>query len=338
MRILVTGGRGKVGSHAALHLRDAGHRVSLTDIGPARYGPQPPGGLPYLRADLTDFGATVGAISAARPDVVVHTAGIPDPAHDPAATIFATNTISTFNVAEAVATLGVGRLVYTSSETAPGFVTAIRPTLPDYLPVDEEHALRPQDAYALSKATGEHICDALVRRSDTTAVSIRPSFVLAPGDYSHTIPALQSRRGSRSFNYWSYVDTEDLAELIRLAAESGTPGHEVIYAAQPDNFMGVALADLLVESYGEQAPPLRAVRRPDASGINIAKAEKLFGWAPTRSWRDRIDPSGSAISTSGRSSTATATSRPTPCWTLPASQATRGPATPTTSTPPATSS
>ncbi len=288
MRILVTGGRGKVGSQAAHHLRASGHRVTVTDIGPARYGPQPPGGLPYLRADLTDFGATVGVVAAARPDVVVHTAGIPDPAHDPAATIFTTNVTSTFNVSEAVASLGVRRLVYTSSETAPGFVTALRPVLPDYLPVDEEHPLRPQDAYALSKATGEHICEALVRRSDTTAVSIRPSFVLAPGDYAHTIPALQSRRGSRSFNYWSYVDTEDLAELIRLAAESDTRGHEVVYAAQPDNYMGAPFADLLAESYGADAPPLRALRRPDSSGIDITKAERVFGWAPQRSWRDRI--------------------------------------------------
>lgn len=228
MRVLVTGGRGKVGSRAAEHLRESGHRVTVTDISPARYGPQPPGAVPYLRAHLTDYGATVGVVAAARPDVVVHTAGIPDPAHDAAATIFATNALSTFNVAEAVATLGVARLVYTSSETAPGFVTAVRPVLPDYLPVDEEHPLRPHDAYALSKAMGEHSCDALARRCDATVVSIRPSLVLAPGDYAHTIPALQSRRGARSFNYWSYVDTEELAELIRLAAASDTPGHEVV--------------------------------------------------------------------------------------------------------------
>ena len=261
MRILVTGGQGKVGSAAAQRLSQAGHRVTVTDIRPAGYGPQHPGTLPYLRADLTDYGAAVGVVHQARPDAVVHTAGIPDPAHDPAATVFATNTVSTFNVAEAVATLGVGRLVNLSSETAPGYVTAIRPVRADYLPVDEDHALRPQDTYALSKAMTEQICDALVHRSEVSAVSVRPSLVLAPGDYPFTIPALQSRRGAPGFNYWSYVDTADLAELLRLAVEGDTPGHEVVYAAQPDNYFGAPLAELLEEAYGAAATAAAPARR-----------------------------------------------------------------------------
>jgi UDP-glucose 4-epimerase len=289
MRVLVTGGAGKVGSAAALRLRETGHRVTITDIRPAGYGPQQAGTLPYLRADLTDYGATVGVVHHARPDVVVHTAGIPDPAHDPAATVFATNAVSTFNVAEAVATLGVARLVNLSSETAPGYVTAVRPFPAEYLPVDEDHPLRPQDAYALSKAMTEQICDALVRRSDVSVVSIRPSLVLAPGDYAFTIPALQSRRGSPGFNYWSYVDTADLAELVRLAVEAASPGHTVVYAAQPDNYFGVPLATLLEEAYGESAPPLRPLGRPDASGIDSSKAGKVFGWSPAVSWRDRVE-------------------------------------------------
>ena len=52
MRVLVTGGRGKVGSYAAEAFRAAGHRVTVTDITPATYGPAPPGTFPYLRGDL----------------------------------------------------------------------------------------------------------------------------------------------------------------------------------------------------------------------------------------------------------------------------------------------
>jgi len=37
---------------------------------------------------------------------------------------------------------------------------------PDYLPIDEEHPLRPQDPYALSKVFGEQLMDAAVQRSD----------------------------------------------------------------------------------------------------------------------------------------------------------------------------
>lgn len=287
MHVLITGARGKVGSFAAAAFIAAGHDVVLTDITPPRYGlperPEPR----YYRADLTDYGSTVSTILAAKPDVVVHAAGIPENAHDTGPAIFANNILANYNVAEAVAQLGVARLVVTSSETALGFITAERPFLPDYLPVDEDHPRRPQEAYALSKSLGEDICDALVRRCSTTAVSIRPSLVLGPNDYAR-IRRLQVRSGP-SFNHWSYVDVEDLAELIVLAAQSTSSGHEVVYAAQPDNLMGAAFHDLIANAFGQGAPPLRPLEREDSSGISIAKARRLFGWDPRRSWRDRIE-------------------------------------------------
>jgi nucleoside-diphosphate-sugar epimerase len=252
------------------------------------YGP-PFGGVPYLHADLTDYGQTVAVVLRARPEVVVHTAGIPEPTHDAAHVIFANNAVSTFNVAEAVARTGVRRLVYTSSETALGFVTAERRWLPDYLPVDEDHPLRPQDGYALSKAVGEHICDALVRRSDVTAVSVRPSLVLTPQTYRDVREGVVADPRMGAFNQWSYVDADDLAELLVLAAAGDTSGHEVVYAAQPDNIAGLPLADLLAAVHGDAAPPMRPLDRPDAGGISIAKARKVFGWSPQRSWRDHIE-------------------------------------------------
>ncbi|CAB4364057.1 MAG: NAD-dependent epimerase/dehydratase family protein [Actinobacteria bacterium] len=286
MRVLITGARGKVGSFAAEAFLAAGHRVVLSDISPARYGLTGER-FRYLRADLTDYGQTIGIVMAAKPDVIVHAAGIPDSSHDPGPTIFANNSLANFHVAEAVAQTGVGRLVYLSSETALGFVTALRPFLPDYLPVDEEHLRRPQEAYALSKSLGEDICDSLVRRCDATAVSIRPSLVLAPADYA-LIGGLQRATG-RSFNHWSYVDVEDLADLIVLAAATPTPGHEVVYAAQPDNLLGASFRQLVADALGDDAPPVRDLEREDCGGISIAKARRLFGWAPTRSWRDRTN-------------------------------------------------
>jgi UDP-glucose 4-epimerase len=286
VRVLVTGGYGKVGRHTAAALSERGHTVVLTDIVPARYGPRPRGELPYLRADLTDYGATIGTVMKADPEVVVHAAGIPDPSHDVPATVFANNTLATFNVAEAIARTAVGRLVYLSSETVVGYVTAERPADPDYLPVDEAHPVRPQDAYALSKAVGESICDALVRRSDVSVVSIRPSLVLDADDYANIAPLFQKRPALGRVNCWSYVDVSDLAELIALAVEASTAGHEIVYAAQPDNLAGRPLSELVEIGYGANGPALRPIDRADAAGISAAKARALFGWVPTRSWRD----------------------------------------------------
>jgi len=291
VRFLVTGARGKIGSRVVAAAQAAGHRVTATDLGVPGYGPPAAGEAPYLRADLTDYGQTVAIVQRVRPDVVVHTAGIPDPAHDAPHVVFATNATATFNVAEAVARTGVPRLVYLSSETVPGFVSAERPFLPDYVPVDEEHPVRPQDGYALSKAVGESICDALVARADVAAVSVRPSFVITAEMYAAVLPVFQATRAPRIPNQWSYVDADDLADLVVLAATADTTGHEVVYAAQPDNLLGLPLADLLREAYGEAAPPLRDLPRPDAGGIAIDRARSLFGWDPRRSWRDHSDHS-----------------------------------------------
>ena len=107
MRILVTGARGKVGSRVVTAAQAAGHRVTARDIGPAAYGMPAAGQAPYVRADLTDYGQAIATVQKARPDVVVHTAGIPDPAHDAPHVVFATNVTATVNVAEAVARTGV---------------------------------------------------------------------------------------------------------------------------------------------------------------------------------------------------------------------------------------
>jgi NAD dependent epimerase/dehydratase family len=56
MRVLVTGGRGKVGSYAVNALVAAGHRVFVTDLGAPRYGMRRIGEPSYSRADLTDYG------------------------------------------------------------------------------------------------------------------------------------------------------------------------------------------------------------------------------------------------------------------------------------------
>jgi nucleoside-diphosphate-sugar epimerase len=294
MRVLVTGARGKVGRATVEALLAAGHDVTATDLGPPVFERRDPGTAPYLQADLTDAGSTYAIVRGH--DAVIHVAAIPEPTQHPAHVVFHNNVMSTFNMIEAAVRWGVGRFVNVSSETAPGWFFAERPFLPDYLPVDEEHPLRPQDPYAMSKVIGEQLMDAAVRRSDVRCISVRPSWVQWEGNIERNLgPVVGGAGDEPSAGFWSYVDVYDLAELLRLAAESDLAGHEVVYAAQPDNSAGLPLADLVRRHHGD-AIELRELDRPDAAGISTAKAQRMLGWRPTRSWRDYLDETGATRS------------------------------------------
>ena len=283
MRILVTGARGKVGAATVATLVDAGHVVTATDLGRPRFEADR-GAVPYRQADLTHAGDAFALVRGH--DAVVHAAAIPDPEHHPAHVVFANNLTAAFNVIEAAVRWGVPRVVNLSSETVPGFAFAERRFLPDYVPVDEEHPVRPQDPYALAKHFGEQLMDAATRRSDLTGVSLRPSWVQWEGNVEANLgPWLREPEPSEGF--WAYIDVYDLADAIRLAAEAGTPGHEVVYIASPDLAAHEPLATLARRFHGDAAPELRG-----DTGISIAKARALLGYAPSRSWRDYLDDDG----------------------------------------------
>jgi nucleoside-diphosphate-sugar epimerase len=294
MRILVTGARGKVGAATVLALMEAGHEVTALDLGPPVFEAPPPGAPGYLQADLTDAGDAFAAVRGH--DAVIHSAAIPEPTHNPAHRVLQNNLMATFNALEAAIRWGVPRFVNVSSETVPGFFFPERPFLPDYAPVDEEHPIRPQDPYATAKHFGELLMDAAMRRSDIRALTIRPSWVQWEGNYAGNLgPALRDPEGTPSVSFWSYIDVHDLADALRLAAESDLETHEVMYIASPDNHANRPLAELIRHHHGD-AVPIRDLEREDASGISIAKARRLLGYAPTRSWRDYLTAEGELLS------------------------------------------
>jgi UDP-glucose 4-epimerase len=288
MRILVTGARGKVGAAAVAGLVEAGHGVTATDVTRPTFEARRDG-VPYIQADLTDAGDAFAIVCGH--DAVVHAAAIPDPTSNPPHVVFRNNMMAAFNTLEAAIRLGVHRFVNISSETVPGFFFPERPWLPDYLPVDEEHPIRPQDPYATAKHFGEQLMDGAVRRSDVTCVSLRPSWVQWEGNYEANLgPWLRDPSVSQGF--WAYIDVYDLADAIRLAAEAETPGHEVGYIASPDIAAHQSLEELARRFHGDAAPEIRPSDEPRPNGISVAKARRLLGYDPRRSWRDYLDDDG----------------------------------------------
>jgi UDP-glucose 4-epimerase len=291
MRILVTGARGKVGAATLDRLLSEGHEVTAVDRLPPVY--ERAGGVRYVQADLTDAGHAAAVVPGH--DAVVHAAGIPSPVKNPPHEIFGTNLMATYNTLEAAERSGTGRFVHVSSETVPGFSYPRRYFHAAYAPIDEAHPVAPQDSYALSKWFGELLMDAAAARSDITAVSVRPTWVQWEGNIERNVgPIVRARGTDRSQSFWSYVVVDDLADLLCATVTVATGGHEVVYAAAADTANGLPLHDLVRRHFGD-AVELRPVPRPDASGISCAKADKLFGWAPLRSWRDLLDPDGQLL-------------------------------------------
>jgi UDP-glucose 4-epimerase len=293
MKVLVTGSRGKVGRALCPRLVEAGHDVRATDLATPTWDRVAPGEPEdYWQADLTDAGAAHALVAGC--EVVVHTAAIPQPIHNPPHVVFANNMLSSFNVLEAAIGAGVRRVVNFSSETVPGFIFAYRPFKPDYLPIDEEHPVRPQDPYATAKWFGELMCDRTVERAEVRCTSIRPCWVQDEGSYERNLGPIVRDPSVLIDNYCSYVDVYDLCDAVVLAIETDLPGHEVFYIASPDTIGGHPLEQTVKRYYDGEGIEFRELAREDASSISTAKAERMLGWAPRRSWRDYLDDEGRA--------------------------------------------
>lgn len=296
MKVLVTGARGKVGASAVVALQRAGHEVRATDLGRPVYEAAEPGAAPYVQADLTDAGSAFALVRGVA--AVVHAAAIPEPSQNPPHVVFGNNLLAAFNVIEAAVRSGVRRLVNISSETVPGYIFAERPIMPAYLPIDEELPVAPQDPYALGKLFAEQLCDAAAQRSDLRCISIRPSWVQHEGNYERNVGPFVRDPGLPSGGFWCYIDAYDLAAAIVLAVESDLPGHEVFYIASPDTMGGRDLVAAVREHFGDRIPIREPLLRPDASAISCAKAERLLGYRPSRSWRDYLGPDGRSLTPS----------------------------------------
>jgi UDP-glucose 4-epimerase len=281
VRVLVTGVHGKVGRAARQALVDRGHEVVGVDLARPDYD-----GPAYVQADVTDAGDMFAVIDGV--DAVVHTAGIPEPTRNPAHEVFATNVTGTFNVVEACVRSGVRRLVNLSSDSVTGYTWSKGLVRPASYPIDEDHPSTPVDPYGLSKLVGEQLCDAACRRSSMTAVSIRATWVITPETYATNLGPFLADASLTTAVFWSYLDVADLADLVLLAVEADTPGHEVVVAAAADNIGGRDIRAALAQHH----PEVHVVRvpRPDAGGYALDKARRLFGWEPSRSWRDHLAP------------------------------------------------
>jgi nucleoside-diphosphate-sugar epimerase len=282
VKIAVTGAGGKAGRGVVQDLLAHGHEVRAVDVvgTPGDRGEMAELGAPLLRADLTDFGDTVDALTGV--DAVVHLAAIPAPGFFTDARTLSANTTTTGNVFLAGAKLGVGRIVWTSSETTLGFPYGPGAP-PRYLPLDEDHYPAPRSTYALSKVLGEAMAAHISAWSGIPIVSLRLSNVKDGADYPK-IPSYWEDPRAGLFNLWAYVDVRDVAQACRLALTVQVTGAPAYIIAAKDTIMDRPSAELAEEFFPDV--PVLGSLGSFGSMLSSAKARAELGYEPRHSWRE----------------------------------------------------
>jgi nucleoside-diphosphate-sugar epimerase len=296
MRIFFTGGSGKAGQHVVAHLADRGHHVTNADLAPLGHP-----GVVDLTVDLTDAGDVYSAMAGtadlddldlAEPptyDAVVHFAAIPRIGLRSDASTYATNTLSTYNVLEAATRLGVGKIVFASSETTYGICFAQGERKPLYVPVDEEHPTVPEDSYAMSKVASETTARSFHARTGADVYGLRINNVIEPHEYTELFPSFLSEPSRRRRNLFAYIDVRDLGQLVQRCLEVDGLGFEIFNVANADMSVASTTQEIIEQFY-----PGVEVRRPmgrDETFYAIDKARGVLGWEPQHSWRDVLpDP------------------------------------------------
>jgi nucleoside-diphosphate-sugar epimerase len=280
MRILVTGGVGKLGQWVVEELlrTDAdgrSHEVRVLDRVPG----SPREGAQYLTGDIEDLGQVYGAMSGV--DAVIHSAAVPRPGMVTDEATFRTNVMGTYNVHEAAYRLGVKRVVSVGSQAILGWDYRVRDFLPAYLPVDEDHPINPQDPYGLSKEVSESIARSFARKGLETVV-LRPNRILTPDQLEQI--ALTGGRAPTKFTLCSYVDVRDMAVACRLAVEKPVPPGTVLFVVADDTAVSEPLCDILPRFMPAIADLARHLTG-SIPAISNARAKDILGWAPAYSWR-----------------------------------------------------
>ncbi len=295
MRIVITGGSGRIGRVVVQHAADAGHDVLNLDQRHPR--PDAPGRYAYaelerrdvLEARLVDFA----------PDACCHLAEIPDAYKRNEEQVYALNAAATGTLFQTLAEIGVKRVAYASTAQVystfgkmPSPTDAHPPVpVPVRLPLDEREPTRPNNGYGAQKVGAEAFLAALAPRYGMTACALR-----IPGcndyrnsDWLHWAFSESGRRGKRhggvrELNAW--LDSHDCASaFLACVAWEGEPpwsGFEAFNVAGDTIWHrpgSPSVRELLAEHHPDY-PPLPDDFPDDASLYSSEKLRRATGWRP----------------------------------------------------------
>jgi NAD dependent epimerase/dehydratase len=303
-RILVTGADGFIGSHLTEALVWCGCTVrafvlynSFNSWGWLDYAaPEVKANLEIFAGDIRDPHGVKQAMTGC--DVVFHLAAlisIPYSYHSPD-TYVDTNVKGTLNVVQAARSLGVAKVVHTSTSEVYG--TA------HFVPITEEHPLQGQSPYAASKIGADHLALSFFHAFGTPVAVIRPFNTYGPRQSARAvIPTIitQIASGIRKVQLGSLYPTRDfnyvkdtVKGFLAVAVSDRTIGEVVNIGSNYEISIGETaqfIAEIMRVTLEIQCDGQRV--RPEGSEVerlwaDNGKARILADWTPDYAGREGL--------------------------------------------------
>ena len=323
MRVVVTGGAGYIGSHAARELARHGHSVLIYDnlCTGHRFLAK---GFELVEADLEDSAAAASALRGA--DAVMHFAAhslVAESVQNPRK-YFENNVRSGVSFLNTVLDQGIQYFIFSSTCAVYG--------VPSRVPIVETESREPVNPYGASKLLFENALEAYGQAYGLRSVRLR-YFNAAGADPSgeigelhdpepHLIPCtLQAAAGIRpQLNIYGtdyptkdgtcvrdYIHVNDLAEAHVLALEYLAAGGQstALNLGTGQGHSVLELVQIAEEVTGRKIPRQLSPRRPGDPPALVADASRAYQtlkWKPSRSIRDIVSSAWNwmQVSTSSR--------------------------------------
>ncbi|MFK7765666.1 MAG: NAD-dependent epimerase/dehydratase family protein [Mariniblastus sp.] len=295
MRVLFTGGAGKAGKHVIPYLLEQGHQVLNVDLTSLDYP-----GVDNLIADITDSGQMFNALTSysnfselepgtgvPKFDAVVHFAAVARILINPDNETYRVNTIGTYNVIEAAVKLGIKKIIFASSETTYGVCFADGERKPEYIPIDEEHPVVPEDSYAMSKVVNEVTARSFQQRSGFDIYGLRINNVIEPHEYVENFPGYFANPDVRRRNIFSYIDVRDLGQIVDRCLTTDGLGFQIFNASNDDHSVDLSTQEL-IDRYYDGVPVKHQMGKYETFYSN-AKAKKVLGFSEQHNWRKYLE-------------------------------------------------
>ena len=302
MNILITGA-GLIGSNAARHAVDNGHKVVLFDLSPNRDYIEKVVGkdkCDVVAADMRDLPALLSAVEKFNVDTLVATAGLIGARVQENSYTGATNNIlGTINVLEASRLRKLKRVVYVST-----FGAYDRTKITDSV-IRETHPIGGHNLYATTKVCSEHLVHAYASMYDLDTIIIRPGGVFGRGFYvgGSTVGkvmrdlALNMIKGepltidAKTYGPNEYVYGKDVGRALFLACQAQNPKQR-IYNAGTGTVHG---PEDLAQVVREVAPKLEVkvsgastAEKSRSIPMDISVSKSELGYAPKFPLKDAL--------------------------------------------------